>query len=414
MRLSRTLYGLPPALRRADGEREGEDVYAMDYYTTKALGRYLQRLTPCDGTKDLETLAWLRQIQEAPLELLVGLLMESSTGSLLHFVTQLFDSGIATWTDLRQAIAREYVNPDFPRRQRDALQTLQQRASETITSYNYEFSTLVEEAYPRGVDYMEALIRDYLSGLADRVMAARVMRRNPATLADAMKWAKEEVQAGERLRPKAKPARMSAAIAVSEEKDPVVDLMRHQSDQLEHMIAALQRAQVTPPVSSKPSGKQEPAVRGGPVMDTAVAQWLAGPMEAIAQVSPSTPGAATAAGYRPPPPPTGSGYCSASRNTLVCYRCGKAGHMRRNCRVPQQQLTRVRDAEGRAKPEDYCMRCHKAGHYARECRAPPPRRPCTYCGEQHWQFDCPRNEREGTAGKPMEPKLPKSDKSSGN
>lgn len=104
---------------------EAEEAYTLDYYGAKTFSRYLQRLAPCDGSKDLETLKWLRLIHEAPSELRIALATEAATGSLLHFILKALDEDI-TWPALKLAIACEYINLDFSRRQRDTLQALLQ------------------------------------------------------------------------------------------------------------------------------------------------------------------------------------------------------------------------------------------------------------------------------------------------
>lgn len=176
---------------------EAEEAYALDYYGAKAFSRYLQRLAPCNGTKDLETLKWLRLIKEEPSDLRIALATEAATRSLLNFILKALDEDI-TWPALKLAIACEYINPDFACCQRDTLQLLQQRAGESIVSYNYEFSMLADEAYPQGVDDPVGLVRDYLFSLADRGMAARVMQKQPQTLEEAMALMKEQVQVAEK------------------------------------------------------------------------------------------------------------------------------------------------------------------------------------------------------------------------
>lgn len=143
------------------------DTYMLDYYGAKAFSRYLQRLTPCDGSKELDLVKWLRLIQEAPAELRIALATEAATGSLLHFILAHLDAEQTTWPEMKFAIAREYINPNFSRRQQDTLAGLQQRATENILSYNYEFAMLAEEAFPFEVrdpeGWSENTYRDWLT-----------------------------------------------------------------------------------------------------------------------------------------------------------------------------------------------------------------------------------------------------------
>lgn len=325
---------------------------------------------------------------------------EAATGSLLHFILTSLDVEM-TWADLRLAITQEYINPDFPRRQRDTLAALQQRTTESVTSYNYEFAMLADEAYPFGVQDHEGLVRDYLSGLADRAMAARVLKKNPQTLEEAMIWAKEEVQVAEKLRPKGMASRV-ATIATGDPFEPIMGTLQKQQTQLEKMIAALQLPSAMHSQASDPAQKTgqqkhvecQIAALVESLQPASSASVRASSSETVMQLAPVAVQAAAPAPVEYQPPLPVKGY--QQRGSMICYRCGKQGHMRRDCRVPQAHLTCNRDAEGRARPDLYCLRCRKGGHYARDCRAPPPQRHC-HCGDRHWQFDCPRDERNRNA-----------------
>ena len=78
---------------------------------------------------------------------------------------------------------------------------------------------------------------------------------------------------------------------------------------------------------------------------------------------------------------------------LVCYECGEAGHIRRNC--PQRtHRYRVRKPFERG----YCLNCLQHGHEWRECGYPPL---CFTChGEGHLSRDCSVNMMRGTEWRP--------------
>eukprot|EP00735_Rhodelphis_limneticus_P001352 TRINITY_DN11952_c0_g1::TRINITY_DN11952_c0_g1_i1::g.16984::m.16984 TRINITY_DN11952_c0_g1::TRINITY_DN11952_c0_g1_i1::g.16984 ORF type:complete len:258 (+),score=6.72,sp/Q3T0Q6/CNBP_BOVIN/41.74/3e-18,sp/Q3T0Q6/CNBP_BOVIN/37.17/4e-17,sp/Q3T0Q6/CNBP_BOVIN/37.27/7e-17,sp/Q3T0Q6/CNBP_BOVIN/31.91/3e-07,zf-CCHC/PF00098.18/4e-07,zf-CCHC/PF00098.18/3e-09,zf-CCHC/PF00098.18/1.9e-07,zf-CCHC/PF00098.18/9.2e-08,zf-CCHC_5/PF14787.1/3e+03,zf-CCHC_5/PF14787.1/0.014,zf-CCHC_5/PF14787.1/0.026,zf-CCHC_5/PF14787.1/0 len=77
---------------------------------------------------------------------------------------------------------------------------------------------------------------------------------------------------------------------------------------------------------------------------------------------------------------------------VVCFSCGKKGHLARECRsaIPQQQVVVVNDA---------CYNCGKPGHLARDCRSAITQQivvddSCFNCGRKgHLARDCRSNPR---------------------
>merc|ERR1712150_346130 len=68
------------------------------------------------------------------------------------------------------------------------------------------------------------------------------------------------------------------------------------------------------------------------------------------------------------------GFRNNSGGNQACYRCGKHGHMARECEVE----------------EDVCYNCGSTGHIKRECTESLKKETCNGCGDEgHYQRDCP-------------------------
>ena len=108
--------------------------------------------------------------------------------------------------------------------------------------------------------------------------------------------------------------------------------------------------------------------------------------------SPSLDGLAlSSAGFNPSTGTTRPGYDSFGDELMdvgkmgdsrKCYKCGRAGHMRDDCRVPKHKWIKKpgagapkRGNQGRGgakkdKSKIVCYNCSKTGHYSRECQQP--------------------------------------------
>ena len=96
-----------------------------------------------------------------------------------------------------------------------------------------------------------------------------------------------------------------------------------------------------------------------------------------------------------------------------CHRCGKKGHLRANCRVPEHKLPKHLQGKGKGKgptnkgaapkkadkSKIKCYNCGRNGHYSRECRQ--PRKPKVNAVGQEGAATA--STEEGTARDPWAP-----------
>ena len=183
----------------ADGDKQA----ISNFLTTTAFTRdAVKRVGRCSGEKPIDTLKWLRAVDEYSQDR-TAILWEASEGPLREFIRPYIDG--YDWVELKQWVAERFISADFAGRQQRALRELRQRPDEPLEAFIYQFNQTLSEGYPDGAP-QEEVVRLYVNALTDQTIARAILKRAgglPASLGDAIEYSRQEATLSDYLLPKA-------------------------------------------------------------------------------------------------------------------------------------------------------------------------------------------------------------------
>ena len=314
----------------------------------KLIDRSVKKIKNCNGVNTEHVREWLRAISHSQLSDVdkIHLARETARERLL---TELQKNQWVGYAELREWVLDNFVAHNFVRQQRQALRKIHQDPREPLRSFNWRFSDLVEEAYPRGANSEESVIDAYLAALYSERCVEKILENgeNPISLTQAMNKAQVYDKIAEIKSSAGRETRVNRVAGLREERQNVIEDDDDDISTLKAKVAALTRDVEKLTVV--------PVTHDKSLINTSTPQPTPAPVE-----------------LRAMPPPTNLSY-RANTNTppqgIVCYNCGQKGHVQRQCGFPRRNLTT------QGKP--VCYRCQKVGHFIRDCKTPNDRQPAS-------------------------------------
>lgn len=292
------------------------------------------KVSPCDGQDPAAVKLFLRELELLALEHRVLIFNKAARGSMLRTgIRWLHDNQNPDWQAFKTHLLQSFVSADANNARRADLQRCTRQPGESLLSFNRRFSELGDDAYPgaRNAEQVELLVRLYATGLKDRQLAEKIIKpHKPDTLEQALQrvaateevndnmvWLGYEPMEVDAFTPARTTPRRSDSADRERDVQAELHVLRTQYGKLEAKLDRLLENNM-----STPAGR--PAYNH--------------PRQAVA----------------PTPRRTDRQYQDV-RPALVCFYCGQAGHVVRECRArhaeaepPAQLPAQQRPATARA------------------------------------------------------------------
>ncbi len=290
--------------------------------------KYRQRIVECDGTDVSQLKRWLTELTTVPEDHRAAVMRDTARGTLfLAFQAFVEANAAAGWEDVRNHLIQTFISADHAAVLRAELDEMRRKPFETIPIFSQRFRALADLVFPpagRNPLQEEVLIQTFTRALDDEGAQRRVVRGGfPATLVDTihrLQTMETEAAAfkkatGRDLRPRQdQPMEVDAiASAVAAKLQPTspqppIDV-QHQATEiakLKAQVADLKKAATRPP-------KPPPQLfRGQP--------WSQAPAPRMSR-------------RLPPNQERQPGTAGKPRSGLLCFTCGRPGHLARACQT---------------------------------------------------------------------------------
>ena len=318
------------AERQLDSERAA---------TRHLVDKLVKQTSLCDGSEAVSTRTWLQEIalaaNRAPDTQLIEIVTSTISGSLRNEVERFIQAYVTRehvvrsavpWAQLRAHIVQSFLCVDEQGALRDELEKIKQSPFELDTAFGRRFREMADRAFPvadRNADQMRILIRSYARGLASTEMAIKLIQDgNPENLEAALVW----------------------VARYSEHKDAVSRLG------LNVRVEEPMEVGSARPIISSPSDHPTQEV-------SALLKKVLNSQERISSKIAKMEAANSPRGFHRPDINYGQfGTEGARKSQLprtlpVCYRCGVAGHIQRECPVLQRPRRFFNTTDARQQPE---------------------------------------------------------------
>ncbi len=257
--------------------------------------RYVDRVPSCDGEDVAALREWIKELTLVPVESRLEVLLQTARGTLLRAAQVYAEAhNPPQWEGMKAHILQSFVSQDHNRVLQSELRRMQRTPKETILTFVQRFVQLADIVYPQpDATQTENLIKWICLGLKDRDLVRRLLKQGrPANLGVLIDRVHRDCASDEAYR--------------EIYSDEAMEVGTVETTPLAAEVAALRQEMAALQVKTATPVKDERVEKR--------LKELADENAALRRALDSRKGSGSHAG-------------------LVCFRCGKTGHIRRACRT---------------------------------------------------------------------------------